>query len=69
MQETQDEMIHLLQLQDDTILEQTVNGRSYNFRKLLYGIIQHDIYHLSQIALITKQLNTNRLSVLAGVSP
>ncbi len=54
--ETQSQLISLLGQQDDSLLEQVVKERSYNYRKLLAGIIQHDIYHLGQIALITKQL-------------
>jgi uncharacterized damage-inducible protein DinB len=54
LDETQAELVRLLQEQDDSILTRTVNERKYDFRKLLYGIIQHDIYHLGQIAFITK---------------
>lgn len=54
LQETQDELIRILQQQDDTVLERTVEGRTYDFKKLLYGIVQHDIYHTGQIAYITK---------------
>ena len=39
-----------------SILEQNVRERTYNYRKLITGIIQHDIYHLGQIAFITKAL-------------
>ena len=52
--ETQAELVRLLQEQDDSILTRTVSERKYDFRKLLYGIIQHDIYHLGQIAFINK---------------
>lgn len=54
LDQTQAELIRLLQKQDDTILENKVNERNYNFRKLINGIIQHDIYHLGQIAYINK---------------
>ncbi|MFN2457626.1 MAG: DinB family protein [Chitinophagaceae bacterium] len=50
LQETQNELIELLKHIDDSILDNQVGDRSYNFRKLLYGILQHDIYHLGQIA-------------------
>jgi uncharacterized damage-inducible protein DinB len=59
LQATQDELIGVLQQQDDSILERGVDGRTYDFKKLLYGIIQHDIYHTGQIAFIAK---TVRLS-------
>ena len=48
------ELIELIQQQKDDILSQQVSGKSYDFRKLLYGIIDHDIYHLGQIAYIKK---------------
>lgn len=31
------------------ILEETVPGRGYDFRFLMQGIVQHNIYHLAQI--------------------
>ncbi|RYZ19538.1 MAG: DinB family protein [Chitinophagaceae bacterium] len=59
LEETQNKLVFLLQEQDDSILEQKVSERNYNYRKLLNGIIQHDIYHLGQIAYITKQLKNS----------
>lgn len=56
LQETQDQLLKLLETCPDNLLEQIVRDRSYNFRKLLYGIIQHDIYHLGQVAYIKKLL-------------
>jgi uncharacterized damage-inducible protein DinB len=56
LEETQTELTSILQQQTDELLEKTVKGRTYNFRKLLPGIIQHDIYHLGQVAYITKFL-------------
>jgi uncharacterized damage-inducible protein DinB len=41
---------------DDSILDKKVDYREYNFRFLLKGLIQHDIYHLGQIAYVTKWL-------------
>lgn len=40
----------------DEILSQKVEEREYDFRNLLYGIIEHDIYHLGQIAYVKKLL-------------
>jgi len=48
--------VEVLQQQQDSLLIERVPERDYNFRKLLYGIVQHDIYHLGQIAYITKLL-------------
>jgi uncharacterized damage-inducible protein DinB len=50
------ELVEILQQQKDDLLSQNVAGRTYDFRKLLEGIVQHDIYHLGQIAYIKKQL-------------
>jgi uncharacterized damage-inducible protein DinB len=58
LEATQTELIRLLQEQDDSILTRPVNERKYDYSKLLYGIVQHDIYHLGQIAFITKALKS-----------
>lgn len=50
------ELLEVLQQQQDSLLIEPVPERNYNFRKLLYGIVQHDIYHLGQIAYIIKLL-------------
>jgi uncharacterized damage-inducible protein DinB len=56
LQQAQNDLIELLKNTDDELLEKTVSGRQYFFRKLLFGIIHHDIYHLGQIAYINKLL-------------
>lgn len=56
--QTQEELIRVLEAQDESILKKTVAGRTYDFRKLLHGIIQHDIYHTGQIAFLTKALRS-----------
>src|SRR5438105_4413575 len=56
LQQTQNELMETLKQNDDDLLEKTVAGRQYFFRKLLYGILQHDIYHIGQIAYINKQI-------------
>jgi uncharacterized damage-inducible protein DinB len=50
------ELVEAIQQQKDEILSQRVDDRKYDGRKLLYGIIQHDIYHLGQIAYVKKML-------------
>lgn len=54
--QTQSDLLEVLKSLNDAILDQNVAERDYTYRKLLYGIIQHDIYHLGQIAYILKQL-------------
>jgi uncharacterized damage-inducible protein DinB len=48
------ELINLLEQQGDDLLDQPVAERDYTYRKLFNGILQHDIYHLGQIAYIVK---------------
>lgn len=60
LQQTQQALITLLQQLPDAMLEETVRERPYNYRKLLTGILQHDIYHLAQIALLTKVIRAAR---------
>lgn len=49
-------IIALLQAKEDTFLEEKVDYRQYNFRFLLNGLVQHNIYHLGQIAYVSKLL-------------
>ena len=46
----------LKQKTDDSFLEDIVPLRKFNFRYLLNGLIQHNIYHLGQIAYLKKML-------------
>jgi uncharacterized damage-inducible protein DinB len=45
-----------LQSKDDSFLKEMVDYREYNFRFLLNGLIQHNIYHLGQIAYLKNLL-------------
>ena len=49
-------IIELLQSKDDTFLHEKVDYRKYDFRYLLNGLIQHNIYHLGQVAYVNKLL-------------
>ena len=51
------QLMDLMKKQETKILDTIVPGRKYNYRKLLNGISHHDIYHLGQIAFITKLSN------------
>jgi len=46
-----------LQTKNDDFLSEVVDFRNYNFRFLLNGLIQHNIYHLGQVAYLVKQLS------------
>ncbi len=49
-------IIALLKKKDDDALAEIVDFRKYNYRFLLNGLIQHNIYHLGQIAYLNKLL-------------
>jgi uncharacterized damage-inducible protein DinB len=49
-------IIETLKKSADGLLDETVDFRSYNFRYLLTGVIQHNIYHIAQIAILNKML-------------
>ena len=49
-------IIQLLKKKDDAFLEGKVDYRKYNFRFLINGMIQHNIYHIGQIAYLKKLL-------------
>ena len=49
-------IIALLKKKDDDFLKEKVDYRKYNYRFLLNGLIQHNIYHLGQIAYVKKLL-------------
>jgi hypothetical protein len=44
------EVIEAINRQQDGLLSQKVRERNYDFRKLLYRIVQHHIYHIGQMA-------------------
>ena len=54
LRHSQEALIHELSERNDSLLDEQVPGRSYNFYVLLQGIIQHDIYHLGQMVFLKK---------------
>ena len=58
LKETHNKIIDILkQKSDDSLLSEVVPNRQYNFRFMLNGLVQHNIYHLGQIAYINKMLS------------
>lgn len=55
--QTHEKIIRLLNEKDDQFLEEQVDYRQYNFRFLINGLIQHNIYHLGQVAYLRKLLS------------
>ena len=56
---THNELVELLQQQTDDLLHQNVFERNYTYSTLLNGVLQHDVYHLGQIAYIQKLLRNS----------
>lgn len=50
------QLVAELQTKEDAFLSIMVDYREYNFRFLLNGLIQHNIYHLGQIAFLKNLL-------------
>jgi len=54
---THNKIIELLKMkEDDNFLGDIVPLRKYNYWFLLNGLIQHNIYHLGQVAYLKKTL-------------
>ena len=53
---TNQQILAHLETKDDSFLEEKVDYRNYNFRFLLNGYLQHNIYHTAQVAYINKLL-------------
>lgn len=49
-------IISILQQKEDSLLKEMVDFREYNFRFMLHGYIQHNIYHIGQVAYLKKLL-------------
>lgn len=56
LDESQHRLVNLLEEFQDSILPERVEEREYNFKVLLFGIVQHDVYHAGQIAYVNKLL-------------
>lgn len=56
LKSTHDRIIKSLNEKDDSFLSDMVPTRQYNFRFMLNGLVQHNIYHLGQIAYVKKML-------------
>jgi hypothetical protein len=54
LQETQEQLIQLLNHIPDSKLQEKVPGREFKFYVMLHGLIHHDVYHAGQIAQLYK---------------
>ena len=57
LQSMHKKIIELLVDKEDEFLKEIVPTRSFNYRFMLNGLIQHNIYHLGQIAYVKKMLD------------
>jgi uncharacterized damage-inducible protein DinB len=57
LKETHTKIIELLSKKEDSFLSEIVPTRKFNFRFMLNGLVQHNIYHLGQIAYVNKFLS------------
>lgn len=55
---TQNQLVQGIKEKEDSWLYEQTPGKQYDNFTLLNGIIQHDVYHLGQIGLIHKLINT-----------
>jgi len=51
-----EKIISALESKEDAFLSGIVEGRKFNYRFMLNGLIQHNIYHLGQVAYVKKLL-------------
>jgi len=51
---SQTQLLLQIDQMQESLLSSQVDGRKYNFRLMLQGIGQHDIYHAGQISIIRK---------------
>ena len=54
LDDTQTILIDLLKKLNEEDMDKIVAERKYDIRHLLYGLLEHDVYHLGQIAYIKK---------------
>lgn len=53
--ESQETLIKRLSQANDALLDEDVEGKAYDYYTLIHGVIQHDLYHLGEIALLFKE--------------
>jgi uncharacterized damage-inducible protein DinB len=53
-----EQIIEVLHTKEDSFLKEIADYREYNFRFLLHGLIQHNIYHIGQVAYVYKLIGS-----------
>jgi uncharacterized damage-inducible protein DinB len=54
LESTTRELVAVIRAMDDARLEELAGGREFNLYFLLHGVVQHNLYHAGQIALLKK---------------
>lgn len=55
LDDCQQKLINALQKVNDDRLNEEVEGKAYDYYTLVHGVIQHDLYHLGEIALLARE--------------
>ncbi|MFQ5603833.1 MAG: DinB family protein [bacterium] len=56
LKKTQSRLVETVTRLNDSQLDETVPAHDYSIYVLLHGVVQHDLYHAGQIALLKKHL-------------
>lgn len=56
LNESQEKLIKALEQASDERLNELVEGKAYDYYTMIHGVIQHDLYHLGEIALLSKEI-------------
>ena len=54
LERAQEQLSAAIRALPEARLEETIPGREYTFYDLLHGVVQHNLYHAGQIALLKK---------------
>jgi hypothetical protein len=54
---SQNSLVRALDKTSDDRLKDEVEGKAYDYYTLIHGVIQHDLYHLGEIALLARELD------------
>jgi len=57
LEQSQFDLIKALEKISDDLLIEEVDGKAYDYYTLIHGVIQHDLYHLGEIALLARLTN------------
>ena len=53
--ESQEALVNALNNFSDEMLDDEVDGKAYDYYTLAHGVIQHDLFHLGEIALLARE--------------